>query len=270
MLPPWQDTEGETYMNKDRISKAFKDNKVFIPFIAAGDPDLNSTETFILELERAGAGLIEIGIPFSDPIADGPVIQNANIRALKGGVTIDKIFNMVRNVRAKTQIPLVFLTYLNPVFNYGYEKFFDKCAKTGIDGVIIPDMPYEEQPEILEYSEKTGVYIISFLAPTSGERIEKVTKAAKGFIYIASSMGTTGVRSEITTDLDTIIKTAKKYSKTPCAVGFGINTPEQVKEIEKFADGAIVGSAIVKIIEEYGKQAGSHIYEYVKSMCGKV
>lgn len=269
MLPPWPDTEEGTYMNKDRISKAFEGKKVFIPFIAAGDPDLKSTETFIYELERAGAGLIEIGIPFSDPIADGPVIQNANIRALKGGVTINKIFDMVKNVRAKTQIPLVFLTYLNPVFNYGYEKFFNKCAETGIDGLIIPDMPYEEQAEILEYSEKTGVDIISFLAPTSGGRIEKIAKAARGFIYVASSMGTTGVRNEITTDLETIIKSAKKFSKTPCAVGFGINTPKQVKEIEKFADGAIVGSAIVKIIEEHGKQAGSHIYEYVKTMCGK-
>ncbi len=253
-------------MMENRIKNAFEGQKAFIPFISAGDPDLESTEEFVLALEEAGADLIELGIPFSDPIADGTVIQRANLRALANGVTIEKIFETVKHVRTKTQIPLVFLTYLNPVFKYGYENFFEKCAQTGIDGVIIPDIPFEEQAEILEYSEKNGVHVISFLAPTSNDRIEKIAKNAKGFIYVASSMGVTGVRSEITTNLAEIIGRAKKVTKTPCAVGFGINTPEQVKEIEKFADGAIVGSAIVKIIEEYGKEATEHIAKYVKSM----
>lgn len=251
---------------ENRIQNAFKDKKAFIAFISAGDPDLENTEEFILALERAGADLIELGIPFSDPIADGVVIQRANLRALAAGTTLDKIFDMVEHVRTKTQIPLVFLTYMNPVFCYGYEKFFEKCSKTGIDGVIIPDLPFEEQSEIKEYSEKYGVDIISFIAPTSKDRIETIAKEAKGFIYAASSMGVTGVRAEITTDLETMIKHAKKVSDTPCAVGFGINTAEQVKDIEKIADGSIVGSAIVKIIEEYGKNAASHIEEYVKSL----
>jgi len=254
---------------ENRIKNAFEGKKAFIPFISAGDPDLESTEKFVYSLEKAGADLIELGIPFSDPIADGTVIQKANLRALSGGVTIEKIFETVKRIRTKTQIPLVFLTYLNPVFKYGYEEFFKMCAGTGIDGVIIPDLPFEEQAEIKEYSEKYGVHIISFLAPTSNDRIEKIAENAKGFIYVASSMGVTGVRSEITTDLAAIINRAKKVTKTPCAVGFGINTPEQVREIEKFADGAIVGSAIVKIIEKYGTNAAAHIEEYVKSMCFK-
>lgn len=264
MLQQLQDIGEKIFMN--RIKNAFENKKAFIGFLSAGDPDLESTEKFVLALEKGGADLIEIGIPFSDPIADGAVIQRANLRALAGGVTLAKIFDMVKNIRTKTQIPLVFLTYLNPVFNYGYEEFFKKCAQTGIDGVIIPDMPFEEQDEIKEYSEKYGVHIISFIAPTSDERIETIAKAAKGFIYVASSMGVTGIRAEITTNLAEIINTAKKYTQTPCAVGFGINTPEQVREIEKIADGAIVGSAIVKIIEEHGKNTAPYIEEYVKSM----
>jgi len=251
---------------ENRIKNAFNNKKAFIAFISAGDPDLESTERFVLALERAGADLIELGIPFSDPIADGITIQKANLRALAGGVTVDKIFDTVTKIRTKTQIPLVFLTYMNPVFKYGYEKFFKKCAQTGVDGVIIPDLPFEEQPELQEYSEKYGVNIISFIAPTSHERIEKIAKNAKGFIYAASSMGVTGVRAKITTDLESMIKLAKKVSDTPCAVGFGINTKEQVKDIEKIADGSIVGSAIVKIIEKYGKDAAPYIEEYVKSL----
>ncbi len=254
---------------KNRIQNAFNNKKAFIAFISAGDPDLESTEKFILALENAGADLVELGIPFSDPIADGIVIQKANLRALAGGVTLDKIFKTVENVRAKTQIPLVFLTYMNPVFNFGYEEFFKKCAATGIDGVIIPDLPFEEQSEIKEYSEKYGVDIISFIAPTSKNRIATIAKEAKGFIYAASSMGVTGVRAKITTDLKSMIEVAKNVTDTPCAVGFGINTPEQVRDIEKIADGSIVGSAIVKIIEEHGKNAAPYIEEYVRNLRGK-
>lgn len=212
---------------KNRIQNAFNNKKAFIAFIPAGDPDLESTEEFIFALEKAGTDLIELGIPFSDPIADGIVIQKANLRALAGGVNIEKIFDMVKKVRIKTQIPLAFLTYLNPVFNYSYEEFFKKCAETGIDGLIIPDLPFEEQSEIKEYSEKYEVDIISFIAPTSKDRIETIAKEARGFIYAASSMGVTGVRAKITTDLKSMIDTAKKVSNTPCAVGFGINTAEQ-------------------------------------------
>lgn len=195
---------------KNRIQNAFNNKKAFIAFIPAGDPDLESTEEFIFALEKAGTDLIELGIPFSDPIADGIVIQKANLRALAGGVNIEKIFDMVKKVRIKTQIPLAFLTYLNPVFNYSYEEFFKKCAETGIDGLIIPDLPFEEQSEIKEYSEKYEVDIISFIAPTSKDRIETIAKEARGFIYAASSMGVTGVRAKITTDLKSMIDTAKK------------------------------------------------------------
>ena len=251
---------------KDRIQNAFDNKKAFIAFLSAGDPDLSSTEKFILEMEKAGADLIEIGIPFSDPIADGKVIQEANLRALNGGVTVDKIFSMVQKLRAKVQIPLVFLTYLNPVFHYGYENFFAKCNQAGIDGIIIPDLPFEEADEIKEYCQKYETELIQFVAPTSGKRIQKIAKDAKGFIYVVSSMGVTGVRSKVTTDLSSIIKEIKKVTKTPCAVGFGISTPEQAREIEKTADGVIVGSAIVKIIEEHGKDAAPNLAEYVKLM----
>lgn len=251
---------------ESKIKNALKDGKAFIPFISAGDPDLNTTEEIILALEKAGSKVIEVGIPFSDPIADGPVIQEANIRALKAGTTIDKIFAMIKNVRLKTQIPIAFLTYLNPVFNYGYEKFINKCAEVGIEGLIIPDMPFEEQGEIKQYSAKMGIDLISFIAPTSKDRIKKIAKDSTGFIYTASSMGVTGIRKEITTNLKEMVQAAKTVCDTPCAVGFGINTKEQIEEIWKFAEGAIVGSAIVKIIEKHGKNAPKPVYEYVRTL----
>jgi len=256
---------------ENKIKNAFENKncpkKAFIGFLTAGDPDLAHTEEFVLAMEKGGCSLVELGIPFSDPIAEGSVIQAANLRALKSGTTVEKIFETVEKLRAKTQIPFVFLTYLNPVFNYGYENFFKRCADCGIDGIIIPDLPFEEHAEIKEYTEKYGVAIISLITPTSKDRIEKIAKEAEGFIYVVSSMGVTGVRKEITTDLSSIIENIKKVSKTPCAVGFGINTKEQVEKINKIADGAIVGSAIVKIIAKYGKDAAPHISEYVKSMC---
>lgn len=251
---------------ENKIKNAFDGKKAFIAFITAGDPDLESTENFVLALEKAGVDLIELGIPFSDPVSDGKVIQKANIRALSNGTTLEKIFATVEKLRTKTRIPIVFLTYLNPVFKYGYDKFFKDCTKAGVDGVIIPDMPFEEQSEIKEYSEKYGVDIISFIVPTSNKRVELIAKEAKGFIYVASSMGVTGVRAKVTDNLTNLIEQAKKVTKTPCAVGFGISTPEQINEINKIADGTIVGSAIVKIIEKYGKDASPHLEEYVKSL----
>jgi tryptophan synthase alpha chain len=249
-----------------RIENAFKNGKAFIAFITGGDPSLEKSEEFILEAEKAGADLIEIGIPFSDPIAEGEVIQAANIRALKNGTTMHGLFELAWKIRQKSEIPLVFLTYLNLVHHYGYEKFFAKCNEIGVDGIIIPDLPFEEQSELKSEAEHYGVNIISLIAPTSKERIEKIAEASKGFLYIVSSLGVTGVRNEIDTDISTIVNAAKAVSETPCAVGFGINTPEQATKFAKIADGVIVGSAIVRIIEQYGENADKQIYEYVKQM----
>lgn len=249
-----------------KIENAFKNGTAFIGFLTAGDPNLEKTEEYILAMEEAGADLIEIGIPFSDPIAEGAVIQEANIRALSVGTTTDKVFDMVASVRKKTQIPLVFLTYLNPVFKYGYERFFAKCQESRIDGIIIPDMPYEEKGELLPIAKQNGVDVISMIAPTSEDRIKRIASEATGFIYVVSSMGVTGMRSEIKTDLASILQTVKAASNTPAAIGFGINTPEQAAHYGGMAEGVIVGSAIVKLIEKYGENAKEPLMQYVKLM----
>lgn len=249
-----------------RIGEAFVNGKAFIAFLTAGDPSADKTVEYILEMERAGADLIEIGIPFSDPTAEGPVIQDANLRALSKGITMDDIFGIVERVRKKTQIPLVFLTYMNPVYHYGYDSFFRRCHDTGIDGIITPELPYEEKIEFKEYADYYGVDMISMIAPTSAERIRKIAVEATGFIYVVSSMGVTGIRSSITTNVEDIVKQIREVTDVPCAVGFGISTPEQAKAMADASDGAIVGSAIVKIIAQYGEDAASHLYEYVKSM----
>ncbi len=249
-----------------KIYKAFENKKAFIGFLTAGDPNLEVTKECITEMEKAGADLIEIGIPFSDPIAEGVVIQEANIRALKSGTNLNKIFNLVEELRTFTDIPLVFLTYINPIFNYGYEEFFKQCKNFGVDGLIIPDLPFEERNEIKSIADKYEIDIISLIAPTSEDRIKLIAKEAKGFVYVVSSMGVTGVRSEITTDINSIIKLVKETTKTPAAVGFGINTPQQAAYFANIANGVIVGSAIVKIIEKYGKNSPKFVYEYVKEM----
>jgi tryptophan synthase alpha chain len=251
------------------IARAFAapSTTVFIGFVSGGDPSIEKTEEFILEMERAGAGLVEIGIPFSDPIAEGPVIQEANIRALAAGARVDKLFDMVSRIRTKTALPLVFLSYLNPVFHYGYEAFFARCRSCGIDGIIIPDLPFEEQDELRNVSSKYGVDLISLIAPTSEERIAEIARKAEGFLYIVSSLGVTGVRNEIKTDLAAMIAQARAAAPgLPVAVGFGIHSPEQAAAIAGIADGVIVGSAIVRIIAEYGDRAGPHIYQYVRNM----
>lgn len=249
-----------------KIKNAFENKKAFIAFITAGDPSIEKTEEFILTAEKAGADLVEIGIPFSDPIADGPVIQEANVRALKNNVTTDDIFNLVTSVRKKTDIPLVFLTYLNPIFKYGYERFLTRCQEVELDGLIIPDLPFEEKGELAPLAKQYDVDIISLIAPTSEQRIKTIAEDSSGFLYIVASMGVTGVRTEIKTDLPSILKAVKTASDTPTAVGFGINTPEQAKTISQYADGVIVGSAIVKIIAEHGENAAPYIYEYIASM----
>jgi len=252
------------------IAKAFdktKNNgKAFIGFVTGGDPSIEKTKEFIMEMLRAGTDLVEIGIPFSDPIAEGPVIQEANIRALRAGTTVEKLFTLVEDLRKVTAVPLVFLTYLNPVFHYGYDAFFKRCGVVGLDGIIIPDLPFEEQADVREAASKYGIDLISLIAPTSEARIKEIAKTASGFIYLVSSMGVTGVRSEITTDIASIAASVKSVTKLPVAVGFGIHTPAQAHDMASIADGVIVGSAIVKIIAQHGEKAGSHVYQYVSEM----
>lgn len=249
-----------------KIGNAFENGKAFIGFLTAGDPSLDKTYEYIMTMEKAGADLIEIGIPFSDPIAEGIVIQEADLRALKGGTRLDDVFQLVERVRQTSQIPLVFLTYINPVFHYGVDKFFTRCQDAGLDGIIIPDMPFEERSECAAAAKSHGIDIISMIAPTSKERIQKIAQVGEGFLYIVSSLGVTGTRTEIKTNLKEIIHTVKDVSNVPCAVGFGINTTEQAATIARDADGVIVGSAIVKIIAKYGTEAAPHIYDYVKAM----
>ena len=249
-----------------KIANAFQNGKAFIGFLTAGDPTIDKTVEYILAMEEAGCDLIEIGIPFSDPMAEGVVIQDANVRALKHNTTTDDVFDIVRRVRLQTDVPLVFLTYINPVFFYGYEKFFKKCNELGIDGIISPDLPYEEKGEIAEIAKKNDVDVISLIAPTSKERIQMIAGEASGFIYVVSSLGVTGMRSEIKTDLGAIISDIRDVTDIPVAVGFGINTPDQAREIGNIADGVIVGSAIVKIIEENGENATEALRDYVSSM----
>ncbi len=250
----------------NRIANAFK-QKAFVAFLTAGDPTIEKSEEYIGRLIEGGADVIEIGIPFSDPIAEGPVIQAANIRSLRAGCDLNKIFTLTENVRKKyPDTAIVFLTYLNPVFKYGADEFFKKCAEIGTDGIIVPDMPFEEKNEIAAPAKKYGIEIISLIAPTSEDRIKQIAESAEGYIYIVSSMGVTGMRSEIKTDIGSIVEAVRKYSDRPAAVGFGINKPEQAQKFSALADGVIVGSAIVKMIEQYGENAGDALYEYAKQM----
>lgn len=249
-----------------RIKEAFSDGKAFIPFITCGDPDLETTGKIVRAAVQNGADLIELGIPFSDPTAEGPVIQGANIRALSGGVTTDKIFAFVKELRRDVTIPLVFMTYANVVFSYGAEKFISTCQEIGIDGIILPDLPFEEKEEFNPLCRKYGVALISLIAPTSKQRIAMIAKEAEGFLYIVSSLGVTGARSEITTDLSAIVKLVRENTDLPCAIGFGISTPKQAGEMAAISDGVIVGSAIIKLMAEHGKEAAKPVGEFVKSM----
>jgi len=248
------------------IRTAFENGKAFIPFITCGDPDLETTGKVIKAMAENGADLIELGIPFSDPTAEGPVIQGANIRALAGGITTDKIFEFVAELRKEVKIPFVFMTYANVVYSYDAERFMARCCETGVGGIIIPDLPYEEKQEFSSVAEKYGVDIISLIAPTSHDRISMIAKDAKGFIYIVSSLGVTGVRSEINTDIADMVRLIRENTDVPCAVGFGISKPEQAKKMAGFSDGAIVGSAIIKLLEKYGRDSAKYVGEYVKSM----
>ncbi len=250
----------------NRIERAFADHKAFIPFVTAGDPSLDVTERLVLEMAEAGADLIELGIPFSDPVAEGVVIQRADERALASGTTTDKIFDSVRRIREKSDVPLAFMTYINPVFAYGTDRFLKNCGDLGVDAIIVPDLPFEEKGELLPFCEKYGVTLISLIAPTSNERIGMIARQAQGFVYCVSSMGVTGVRSEITTDIGGMISLVKAAKDIPCAVGFGISTPEQAREMAEVSDGVIVGSAIVKLVERYGGECIGPVRDYVRRM----
>ncbi|WP_130848946.1 tryptophan synthase subunit alpha [Intestinimonas timonensis] len=249
-----------------KIADAFAGGKAFIPFITCGDPDLETTAAAVRAAVENGADLIELGIPFSDPTAEGPVIQGANLRALKGGVTTDRIFGLVRDLRRDVTVPLVFMTYANVVFSYGTERFLSTCREVGVDGLILPDVPFEEREEFLPFCKRYGVDLISLIAPTSAHRIAKIAREAEGFLYIVSSLGVTGTRSEITTDLSAMVEVVRQNTAIPCAVGFGISTPEQARRMAEVSDGAIVGSAIVKLLEQYGKDAPQQIGAYVRKM----
>jgi len=248
------------------IAKAFDHGKAFVAFITCGDPDLETTAACVRSAVKGGADLIELGIPFSDPTAEGPVIQAANERSLKGGVTTDSIFGMVKQLREDVSVPMVFMTYANVVYSYGIEHFCDKCVEAGVDGMILPDVPFEEKEEFAQACRTRGLSFISLIAPTSEDRVAMIAKEAEGFLYIVSSMGVTGVRSEITTDIGGMVKLVRENTSIPCAVGFGISTPAQAKRMADLSDGAIVGSAIVRLIAERGAEAPEAVYEYVRSM----
>ena len=249
-----------------RIKEAFENGKAFIAFVTCGDPDLETTGAVVREMVKNGADLIELGIPFSDPTAEGPVIQGANLRALNGGVTTDQIFEFVKELRRDVSVPMVFMTYANVVFSYGAERFISTCRKIGMDGLILPDLPYEEKEEFQPICRRFGLELISLIAPTSENRIAMIAGEAEGFVYLVSSLGVTGVRSEIKTDLASIVEAIRRNTDIPCVIGFGISTPEQAARMAGLADGVIVGSAIVRLIEKYGRQAPEYVGRYVKEM----
>lgn len=248
------------------IASAFDHGKAFIPFLTCGDPDLETTAACVRAAAANGADLIELGIPFSDPTAEGPVIQEANLRALTGGVTTDQVFGLVRDLRRDVTIPMVFMTYANVVFSYGTERFVSSCAEVGINGLILPDLPFEEKGEFGPACAQYGVELISLIAPTSADRIAMIAREASGFLYIVSSMGVTGTRSKLSVDLAPIVAAVRENTSVPCAIGFGISTPEQAGKMAALADGAIVGSAIIKLLAQYGKDAPDHVGRYVRQM----
>lgn len=250
----------------NRIQKVFHNNKAFLPFITAGDPNLAVTKELVLKMAEAGADLVELGIPFSDPVAEGPVIQEADARALKGGVTTDQIFTMVEELRKECRIPLAIMTYINPIYTYGTKSFLENCRKSEVDAIIVPDLPYEEKEELLPFCREYGITLISMIAPTSKERIRRIAQEAEGFLYCVSSMGVTGVRSEIGSTVGDMIAQVKEVKDIPCAIGFGISSLDQAKTMASIADGVIVGSAIVKIIAEHGEQCVPYVEDYVRSM----
>lgn len=249
-----------------KIKDAFENGKAFIAFLTCGDPDLNTTEQLIKALAQSGADLIELGIPFSDPTAEGPVIQNANMRALAGGVTTDKIFEMLSRIKDQVSRPMLIMTYANVVFSYGTERFMEKASACGISGLILPDVPFEEKADFALACKSCNMELVSLIAPTSKDRIAKIAAEAEGFVYCVSSLGVTGTRSCIAGDVQEMTELVRSATKIPCAIGFGISTPQQAAQMAQYADGVIVGSAIVKLIGEHGREAVPYVSEYVRSM----
>ena len=250
----------------NRLAQVFNGKKAFIPFITGGDPDIATTASLIIAMAESGADMIEIGVPFSDPVAEGPVIQKASKRALLGGCTADKLFDMVGDVRKKVDIPLLFMTYVNPIFVYGKERFMARCADCGIDGVIVPDLPFEERDELAPECASHGITQISMIAPTSARRAEAIASEAEGFLYCVSSLGVTGVRGELSADIGKLIGSVKRTSSIPCAIGFGISTPEQAREMAAISDGVIIGSAIVRLAHERGAGSVEAVRDYVRGI----
>ena len=253
-----------------RIHEAFENKKAFIPFITCGDPDLETTKKLVIAMAENGADLIELGIPFSDPTAEGPVIQEADNRALSAGATTAKVLAMAKELRETIKVPMVFMTYANVVFAYGAEKFLSQAKEAQMDGLILPDVPFEEKEEFASLCQAYDMDLISMIAPTSKQRIRMIAKEAKGFIYVVSSMGVTGIRSQITTDIASLIEEVRSVTDIPCAVGFGISTPETAAKMAKLSDGAIVGSAIVRQIAQYGKDSIEPVASFVKAMSDAV
>lgn len=250
----------------DRIRNAFSHGKAVIAFLTAGDPTVEDSVRYVKTLEAAGADLVEIGVPFSDPIADGPVIMEADVRALARHVHLPEAMEEARAIRKESEIPLVFLTYYNPIFAYGVERFFQDAAAIGIDGVIIPDLPLEEQGEAAPFAEKSGVALIQLVAPTSKERASAIAEKAQGFVYIVSSEGVTGMRDGFGSGLQETIAAVREVTDVPCAVGFGIHTPEQARYMARLADGVITGSAVVDLIAKGGGAADEALGAYIRSL----
>ena len=249
-----------------KIADAFKNGKAFIPFFTCGDPDLETTAALVRAAQTAGADLIELGIPFSDPTAEGPVIQAASTRALAGGTTTDRVFELVRDLRRDVTVPLVFMTYANLVYSYGTERFLARSAEVGVQGLILPDVPFEEKAEFAPACRAHELELISLIAPTSEARIGRIAREAEGFVYCVSSLGVTGVRAEITTDIGAMVRLVKAERDIPCAVGFGVSTPAQARQMAQQADGVIVGSAIMKLVAAHGRDSVPVVAEYIRSM----
>ena len=249
-----------------KIADAFAHGKAFIPFITCGDPDLETTAALVRAAQDSGADLIELGIPFSDPTAEGPVIQAANTRSLAAGTTTDKVFELVRELRRDVTVPLVFMTYANLVYSYGTDRFLERSAAAGVQGLILPDVPFEEKAEFAPACRAHGLELISLIAPTSEARIGKIAAEAEGFVYCVSSLGVTGVRTEITTDIGAMVRLVKAQKDIPCAVGFGVSTPAQARQMARAADGVIVGSAIMKLVAAHGRESVPIVAEYIRGM----
>ncbi|MBW1606294.1 tryptophan synthase subunit alpha [Lactobacillus sp. Sy-1] len=250
-----------------KLSDAFTGRHKLVGFVTANDPDMATTVNNVVALAEGGADVVEIGVPFSDPIADGPVIQRADLRALRDfDLPMKAIFDAVAEIRTKTAVPLVFLTYLNIVLQYGYDEFCRDCKKYGVDGLIIPDLPYEEKGELTPYTTKYEIDLVPLITLNSGDRIKPIAKDASGFVYLVSSLGVTGERDHFSDQLSSIVKQIKADTTVPVAIGFGVHEPEQARQLAEFADGVIIGSAFVKIVEKYKTDAPKYLKQFANEV----